>query len=225
MVPSDIVTQARYLTKTTSSDGNLSDAQGLNILNDYYLRQAVAFVDTNEDKFGTKATTDLNIIANQEAYAFPSDLLRLKRAEITFDGSTWQKLHSADDGDFEGFPLDQTTINARFAQADPYIDILGDYFYLRPVPTASVTAGLRIWYIQRPSLLSTLSSSINTPLDYHGYLTYGLAGEIATRLGNETLAATMFQKWEDGLAKIEKYFSPLNEDQWVNMKTLPIRYT
>lgn len=225
MTPSDILTQVRYITKTSTSDGTGDETKLLPILNDYFLRQVVAFVNTNEDKFGIKATTDLNPLGtSQESYALPTDLLRLKRAEITYDGSNWRKIHTNDDGEVQNSALDATSINQNYTTSDPYADIYGDTLYLRPIPNAQVTAGLRIWYIQRPSLISSLSAAITTPIDYHGYLIYGVAAEVATRQGNETLAASMFTKWNDGLQKIKDTFTPQNLDQLIDFKPLPVNY-
>jgi len=225
MTPSEIVTRARWLTKTSSTDGTAADTDLLPILNDYYSRQIIDFVNTNEDLFGVKSTTSLNVVSNQEAYALPSDLIRVKRVEITYDGTNWFKIHTNDDGQVQWTALDANSINTQFNQSDPYADIFGSALYLRPIPTAAVSGGLRIWYIQRPSQLSTMSSSVLTPSDYHGYLIYGVAGEIATRKGDQAMAAQMFQKWEDGRNKIKETFAPRNLDLLVDFNPLPTRYT
>lgn len=225
MIASDVLSQARFLTKTSASDGTSDDVTLLRILNDYYLRQSVHFVNTNEDLFGVKATTNLDIQANQEAYTIPSDMLRMKRLEITFDGVKYNKVHMQDPGDVQAFALDATSIGNNFATSDPYAELYGNALYLRPIPSQTVTAGLRLWYIQRPALLSTTSSNISTPQDYHGFLAYGVAKEIALRQGNDSLAANMFNEWEAGIKKIEATFAPRNLDQLVDMKPLPVRYS
>lgn len=225
MNPSDIFTRARWLTRTSATDGTAADTDLLPILNDYYNRQIITFVNTNEDLFGVKADTNLNVTALQEAYALPSDLIRLKRAEITYDGTNWYKIHTNDDGQVQSHALDVTSIQNNYQTTDPYADIFGDNIYLRPIPTSPVTNGLRIWYIQRPSQLSTTSSTITTPADYHGYLVYGVAAEIATRKSDDALASAMFQKWEDGRQKIVTQFSPKNMDMLVDLIPLPVRYT
>ncbi len=221
MLPSEIITRARYLTKTTANDGTGDNTNLLAILNDYYLRQATIFINTNQDKFGVKAYTDLDVTANQETYSLPSDCVKIKRMEITYDGTNWKKVHFQDVGENQQFALDQTNIANRFSTASPYAEIFGDNLYLRPIPTSSVTSGLMMWYIARPSLLSTISSVITTPLDYQGYLVYGVAAEIATRQGNDAFAASMFQKWEDGRAKIEATYAPRDLDQFIDFKPLP----
>ena len=225
MTPNDIFVRARWLTKTATTDGTAADTDLLPILNDYFYRQVTTFVNTNEDLFGVKADTNLNVTALQEAYPLPTDLIRLKRAEITYDGTNWYKIHTNDDGQVQAHALDVTSIQNNYSQSNPYADIFGDNLYLRPIPTSAVTNGLRIWYIQRPSMLSTISSTIPTPVDYHGYLTYGVAAEIATRKGDDALAASMFQKWEDGRNKIITQFAPKNMDLLVDMSPLPVRYT
>lgn len=227
MLPYDILEAVRYITKTTSTDNTGTEIALMRSLNDYYMRQVQIFVNTNEDKFGVRASTNINVGNNQEAYALPSDCIRLKDLEVNYTGSPseWYKARYQDVSQVESFAMSSTNINNYYSTSNPYYDVFGDSILLRPIPTTSVSGGLFLWYIQRPSLLSTLSSTITTPLDYHGYLVYGVAGEVATRQGNDALAAAMFQKWEDGRIKIETQFPPKNMDEQVDFMTYPVDYS
>lgn len=226
MRPDQIIDQVRYITKTSANDGSGTEADLVRIINDYYLRQTTAFVNTNEDLFGKKSDTNLNVSANQEAYSLPSDCMRVKRVEITYDGTNWYKVRIMDDNDSSDEPLDSTSINNDYSQTSPYADIFGNAIYLRPIPSSSVGNGLRIWYFGRPTLITNITvHTFDTPQDYHGYLAYGVASEVATRQGNQALATQMFAKWEDGLRKIEKTYSPRVLDHRVNFKAYPVNYT
>ena len=223
MLPTDIFTRVRYLTKSSTTDNVGDDTNLLAILNDYYLRQVTIFVDTNDDKFGIKTKTDLT--GGQESYAMPSDLLKLKRIEATYDGTNWQKVHIQGDEEVENYAFDATTIGQRYSTSKPYADVYGDAIYVRPIPSATSSAGLRLYYIQRPSLLSNGSSTINVPSDYQGYLVYGVASEVATRQGNETLTAQMMSRWMEGEQKIKQTFAPRAIDHMVDFKPLPVSYS
>lgn len=226
MTPAQVLDQIRYLTKTSASDGSGSEADLLRLVNDYYLRQVVDFVNQNQDKFGRKAKTTLNLNPNQEMYALPYNTIRVKRVEISYDGSNWNKVTIMDDNEQQGDALDATSINNDYAQSFPYVSIFGDQLYLRPIPTTNVSLGLRLWYITSPTLITNITiNAFVTPPEYHGYLAYGPAGEVATRQGNQALSSMMFQKWEDGRNKIKETFNPYKVDQRVGFKTLPADYT
>ena len=224
MTPADILSQVRYLCKISTTDGVGSDADLLRILNDYYYRMITILVNCNEDKYGVRAKTNLATQENQEWYALPSDLMKLKRIEVTYDGTNWYKAHVHDAGEVEDKAMDLTTINNTYSQSSPYAEIFGDNIYLRPIPNTTIAAGLRIWYIQRPSLISSVTHSIQAPNEYHGYLVYGVASEVAIRQGEEQLATMMLQRWEDGKGKIEEQYSPLVLDQLIDFKPLPVSY-
>lgn len=226
MTPSQVLDRVRYLCKLSTGDGSGAESDLVPLLNDYYLRQVVDFLNTNEEKFGKKAKTTLNVLPNIEKYKVPQDFLRIKRAEITYDGSTWRILRPMDDSEQTEDSLTATNINNDYATSFPYYELFGDSLYLRPIPTTNVSLGLRIWYYGRPTLITNISVDvIQTPQDYHGYLAYGVSSEVATRQGNDALAASMFQKWEDGRRKIEQTFAPRVLNKQVDFKLNPVDYT
>lgn len=221
MTPADILDQVRYITKTSSADGAGNTAGLLRMLNDYYLRFATVFIDTNDDLFGRKAKTTLALNANQEYYYLPTDLIRLKRAEITYDGTNWYKITLADDNEFQDVAMSPTNINNNFAQTQPYANVFGNIMYLRPIPASQVSLGLRLYYVGRPTLITNISlDTFGVPSEYHGYLVYGMSGEVATRQGDEALAAAMFQKWEDGQNKVREMFAPRKLDYQAGFRDL-----
>jgi len=226
MTPAEILDQVRYITKTSTADGSGNTSGLLRMLNDYYLRLATVFIDTNDDLFGRKAKTTLAVNANQEYYYLPTDLMKLKRVEATYDGTNWYKVTLMDDNEFQGIALDPTSVNNYFNQSQPYASVLGNILYMRPIPAQAVSLGLRIWYVGRPTLITNISlDSFGIPGEYHGYLVYGISGEVATRQGDETLAAAMFQKWEDGQKKVRDMFAPRELDYKAGMRLLPNSYS
>lgn len=226
MTPAQVLDQVRYLCKVSSTDGSGSEADLVRVLNDYYLRQVSIFVNLNEDLFGRKATTNLNVVSNQEAYGLPSDAMRIKRVEVSYDGSNWYKVSMMDDNEVQDYALDTTNVRNLYTSSNPYADLFGNHLYLRPIPTQAVSSGLRLYYIAQPTLITNISvDTFQTPSEYHGYLAYGVAGEVATRQGNDALGGAMFQKWEDGRVKAEKQYAPRDLDYRVSMGLLPDTYT
>lgn len=218
MLPSEIFDHARYLSKTSNTDGTGGLADLVRIFNDYYVRQCRAFALTNQNKFGRKAKTTLT--SATEAFRLPPDCMQVKRIEITYDGSTWQKAVVEDSSKIQDMALDVTSINQWYQRTSPRVDVFGDTIYVRPLASTSVSLGLRLWYVQMPTLLATSYFSslsfIITPPDYHGYLAYGIASEIGERQGNEAFIARMIAKWENSLEKIKAEYAPQVLDQPVD---------
>lgn len=225
MTQAEILTHVRYLTKTSTADNVGDDASLLRILNDYVKRQFKELVNCNDDKFGVKATTHLNINPNQEDYALPSDCVKIKRVDITYDGSNWYPAEMVDDANYIDYALDATTIGERFNTKEPKVSLYGDNLYLRPIPETMVSNGLRLWYTQMPSLISSVSvGTIVTPSEYHGFLAYGVAAEVALRQGEMDLYNMMATQWENGLEKIRRTFAPRATGEELNFKEKPVNY-
>ena len=226
MTPSDVLDQVRYISKTSTGDGTGGEAALKRILNDYYLRLATVFIDTNDDLYGRKAKTTLAVNANQEYYALPTDLVKVKRGEVSYDGTNWYPITFMDDNEFNAIALNQTGINNNFAQSQPYASVFGCVLYMRPIPPSTVSLGLRLWYIGRPSLITNISTDVFfIPTEYQGYLVYGITGEVATRQGDEALAAAMFQKWEDGQNKVRQMFAPRELNYLAGFRQTPNSFT
>lgn len=222
MLPSEVIAHARYLAKVSASDGTGDWEPTLRIFNDYYLRQVTKFAEVNQNKFGRKARTTLNITADQEAYRLPFDCLRVKRVEITYDGTNWRKLTIEDSSKVQNMALDSTTIQQQYEKDAPRADIYGDSIFLRPIPTTGVSLALRLWYLQMPTLLTTgqlsNASFLITPIEYHGYLSDGIAVEFAKRQGKDNFIAAQMKIWNDSLLKIENDYAPQVLDQPIDIQ-------
>jgi hypothetical protein len=225
MTPQQVLDQARYLTKSSSTDNSAADADCLRILNEYIQKQSKELINLNDDKFGVKATTNLNVNPNQEDYAMPSDCWKVKRAEITYNGSSYYPIEMVDDVNTLDFSLDATTINQRFTQSNPKASVFGNNIYLRPIPSAAITAGLRIWYIRQPVSLSAISgTTITLPSEYHGALAYGLGSEIALRQGDQGLSDRLMQQYLKAVEDMKRTFAPRITGKELNFKAQIVNY-
>lgn len=102
------------------------------------------FDDLNNTDYASATT---NLVANQQDYTFPASLklIQIKRAEVTYDGSNWQRLTFFDNNDVNN-PTDATSVGNTFTTSKPYADLDSNSIKLYPIPTANVTAGLKIWF-------------------------------------------------------------------------------
>ena len=222
MTPAEIFAHARFLTKSADGDGVADTSDLIRIFNDYYLQQVVVYMNTNQDRFGIRKVTDL--VANQEKYLYPSTCLRMKRAEVTFDGTNWKKFLFEDSSQVQDIALDPSSISENYSTSNPRIDFFGSYLMLRPIPATNMSGALKLWFFERPSLLISsaslfaLSTFLITPQEYHLGIAHGIASEIATAQGNDTLSAAMFNRWLGSKGSIEQETPPVSLDETIDMQ-------
>src|SRR3990167_5167830 len=117
---------ARFITDTDSS--SFTDAQIDGLLNHYYhflINEIIASMD-QWDVQGQIATTDL--VVDQEEYPFPSYALKIKRIEITYDGTNWYEVRFIDYNE-RSKPFDTTSISNDFDKTSPYAEIFANSIF------------------------------------------------------------------------------------------------
>ena len=161
------------LTSSTYSDTDINRA-----INNYY-NKSVALAMEKMGKWdvnGELAVTDL--VASQQDYSLPLDLLYLSRIEANFTGGTqtWSRIDSLDEREYSPAISNNTTngIPSWFNLVDNSI------FFNVPVET-SVTGGLKIWYTSEVTALSGSSDVISIPEHVIDYIIYGACLEYAIR--------------------------------------------
>ena len=89
-------------------------------------------------------TTDL--VALQQDYGIPlsEKVIQIKRAEITYDGTTYSKINPIDVSEISS-ATDSTTVGEEFETDVPYYDFRSNSVFLYPIPQSNVTAGLKLW--------------------------------------------------------------------------------
>jgi len=162
----------RYITNTNTSTYSNADLDAS--INRYYRLFVNKIIEAMDgwDFQGEIATTDL--VANQQEYIFPSDILKIKRIEISYDGTTWRRL-SIRDISSNPRQTDSTTVNQEFNKTDPQCDLYDSSVFLYPIPTAAVTGGLKIWYEKKVTDLSAVTDEPQFIEAYHAGLSYGAA--------------------------------------------------
>jgi len=108
-------------------------------LNRAYHKVANAIASMGQDFYYREATADL--VANQSLYGLPDDCRKLERLEVSYDGSTFRK----------AIRMDRNAINDPtmvFSQDRPHYAVVGNMFEIFPTPTANVTNGINLWYLE-----------------------------------------------------------------------------
>ena len=171
---SDLRGLTRFLTDTTST--TFTDANIDGLLNKYYHQfvNEILKIDKNIDF--NMVTEEINLVADQQTYTVTGKVLRIKRAEITFDGTNRYYLNSFDIGE-RAEPTDTTSIANDFNASTPFADwYLSDEALkvdIYPIPDSNVTNGLKVWKVLEITELSGVSDEPSIPEAYQEYLSKG----------------------------------------------------
>lgn len=218
MIGSAIANLAYTISNTTSAtflDGNSTNLYvHLNTLYGHRILDILR-VRLDENASEQNATTDListvglaegNNGYNGE-YAFPSDLLKPSRVEISYDGKTWVKATIYDNALNQRSEYNDEQLEADFSRERPRIDFFRNSFKIRPPKTdaGDITKGIYIEYAKRQSdfTSSTEPSEIETNLQ--DILAYDLA-ELEFIMHPESHTTTQIQLFNQKRKEIEDRF-------------------
>jgi hypothetical protein len=103
-------------------------------------------------------------VAGQSDYSIPTTTVKIKKAEITFDGTSWVKLFQQDEAE-NSLPSDATTISDNYSTSTPFYDIEAGSIIIKPTPSVAVTNGLKLWYSRFATAFtsSDVSTGTKTP--------------------------------------------------------------
>lgn len=163
---------------------------------------------------GEVATTDL--VADQQEYVFPSDILKFKRAEISYDGVTWRRLKLIDINNKPG-QTNTATISNEISRDEPEVDIMDNSLFIYPTPTGAVSGGLKIWYEKEVTDLSEDTDEPNLIEAYHPGLAYGAAIDYFSKYRevefNSTKANDNQLKLDELILDMQKFYRRRTQDQ------------
>jgi hypothetical protein len=204
----------RFLTNTNTTTYTNADLDAS--LNSYYDMLAGEILDSMDewDFQGEYATTDL--VASQQEYSLPSDILKIKRVEISYDGTNWYPAAPMDINERNG-ALDSTSVASDFSTSAPYFDLMDNSLFLYPIPTAASTAGLKIWYEKNVTHLSAATDEPNIAKPFHKALAYGAAidwldkyAEVGT---NQNKSQLYEAKLEKMISRMKNFYRKHNQDR------------
>ncbi len=128
-------------------------------------------VQTFENWFVT--STSIDIVAGTSEYSMPTDTLKIVRVEQVQNTAAPVEVYpmSINDKDkFSGFRVGISSAGdvSRYA-------IVGNRFLFRPIPSRSLTAGVKVFYTPKIPNYSSASSISIIPTEYHEALVWGVA--------------------------------------------------
>lgn len=113
------------------------------------------FDDKNyTDNFPIKPT---DIVSGQSDYSLPSDLVKIKRVTISYDGNNIYKATPFDINQ-SGVALKDSYFNVQ----SPFYDLHDNSIEIYPEPTQDVTNGLQIWISRQMALFTSAEVTTGT---------------------------------------------------------------
>lgn len=209
---------ARFLTNTNTTTYTNADLDAA--LNRYYhqfVNEILAAMD-DWDFQGDIATASM--VANQQEYVLPTDILKIKKVMVSYDGTNWYKAKSFDVSETDSALATQTDINNAFETTEPYVDYFDNSMFLYPVPTAASTNGIKIYYEKEATELSSATDEPVIAEAYHRGLAYGAAKDFLEKYIEKGSNAVKLASMEKNLVKTisdmrEFYNSKIQERDYV----------
>ena len=211
---SGIANQARFLTNTNTTTYTAADLYAS--INTYYhflVNEILEAMDGWDFK-GEVATTSL--VASQQEYVFPTDILKIKRVEITYDGTNWYVANNFDIN-MRAKATDTTSITSDFSTSKPFFDAYDNSMFLYPIPTAAVSAGLKIWYEKEATELSAAGDEPVFAEAYHKGLSFGAAKDWFQKYSeipaNLKKAQTMGGELQNYITRMKVFYNRKTQDE------------
>jgi len=236
MIGSKIIENAYILSNTNS--GNFLDANATKILerlNTLYGLRVLDIIKLAVDKNATmqKATTDListvglssgNNGYNGE-YAFPSNLLRPVRLEVSFDGITWKKARVYDQAENVLTEYKDEDIDDIFSTENPRVDFFRNSFRIRPVKNTSgnITNGIYIEYEKRQADFTADTAPSEIEENLQGILAYDLA-ELEYIMHADKHQKVQYERFLVGKGGMQNKFDDFYKNQFKGNKRVTVSY-
>ena len=203
----------RFLTNTNSVTYSDTDLDAS--LNTYVNIFTTDILDSMDewDFSADTATTDL--VTSQQEYILPLDILKIKRVEISYDGTTWNQANPRDVNENLEATSD-TDIDSNFSTYSPFYDLMDNSIMLYPIPSAGVSAGLKIWYEKLPAVLTgTDTPTFAQP--FHKGLSFGAAKDYFDKYlnigANSTKSQGAMTNLEQYTGKMKAFYRKRNQDR------------
>ena len=204
----------RFITNTNST--TYTDADLYANLNMWYhdvVNEILKSMD-GWDFQGEYATTSM--VASQQEYILPTDILKIKRIEVTYDGTNWYKVNFTDINSRES-TNDTTSIANNYTEYNPSADLYDNSMFLYPIPTSASTNGIKVWYEKEATELSAATSEPAFTEAYHKILCYGAAKDYfekySEKEGNTNKRNLQQQNLNKVLEDMKEFYNTRNQDR------------
>lgn len=236
MTIADILADIRFLTRTDSNE--YTNAAITIAVNSWYQKANDIILsyqdgwDFDDPKWGdTGNVKTYNLTADTQNVDIDTEtnkIIKLKRVEVTYDGTNWYKAEPMDINEFSKGTGTATNISGSFTKSEPYYDMVGEEIFLYPTPTANVTNGLKLWFSRDVDVFTSAEVTAGTVSpglanQFHRYLSVGAALDYAVgyNLENKNYLANLVADYEE---RMKKFYGRRNEDRQFIFKGAEVNY-
>jgi hypothetical protein len=219
---SGLIDDVWFLTATNSASYN--SARILGNLNQYYNLFVNEILNAEDDWDFQGQIAYANLIANQQEYPFPTDILTVKRLEIS-DGTNWYPVDPMDINEYRTYAIGASAnSNNYFESSSPKYSAFDNSLYLHPIPDTAVNSGLKLWYALDATDLSAAANSAVISMEpafnssYHRGLSYGVAKDFFQKIGDTSGAKNMENEMEKIIARMKLFYSNRLPDRQYTLK-------
>ena len=254
MTIGDINTKISFLTSADITSGGFATADRVISINYYYNRVLTAILRSQDEwDFDDNTITTTypiavrNMVINQPDYKFTTALwaltspegganassstispLKIKRVELSYDGTNWNKAEPLDLNEYSRDTI-TNTINSQFQTGKPFYGVMDNALWLYPVPTANVTNGIKVWFDR--SITEYTSSDVTTGTkvpgfdsNFHMILAYGAAYEYGVARGKDN-TKELKGELEQLMAEMQNYYGDKEKDRVYALKSNYVKYS
>lgn len=215
-----------FLLNTTANSYPTPDK--LNSVNRWYMKVFHNILQSSDDWDIQANTGTINLVAGQQSYSLASlDALRIKRVEVSYDGSNWYQAlpYSVSESSIDN---SASSIASNFFKESPYYEIIDDEgvttINLYPIPDADVTGGLKIWFTEDLPELTIASDVPRIATPFHRILSLGAAYDFALANGMDKLVGMLRQEIEQLMAELRQFYGKRVLDRVLVFKPSNISY-
>lgn len=177
------------------------------------------FDDPNLANTGFIKTYDLTSGTQYVSFPLTDKVLKIRRVEVSYDGTNWYKAEPMDIGEYGDAVSQSTNLTNDFATTKPYYDLVGNYVYLYPVPTASVTGGLKLWITREVDEFATTDTTQEPGIDepFHDMIAIGASLDYAVAKGLENVNS-LAARFADYELRLRRYYGKKEDEREIVLK-------
>lgn len=224
-----IIQDIEFLTNLGA--GNISGSTSrmkdfTRLVNSWYQRVVTMILRSRDEwDFDDSNKTDYpiltaSLVSGQQDYTLPLKTLKVKRVEISYDGTTWKKAEP-----FDIAERGQQTENlSDFSKSNPFYDVQGTGIFFYPIPDSN-DGKFKIWVAREPNEFTTSSTSIEPGFDepFHRMLSIGPALDysVAHNLPQAKNLKTLLDEYE---ARLMDFYGSKQEDRKLSLRAAYTSY-
>lgn len=212
---SDILSTARrFIDEVTESSRYTNDFLKI-LINGRYMDIASRLIELNDSHFGT-SIADIALVSGTSLYSLTdldSDsytrISHILHVKIAYDGTNYYHADKIQPLQIPDSPLQ----NSRFTQNNPAYSLRGTSIEVYPEPSANASAGIKIYYNQRPTELTSDTDVPQFEPMHHIAIAYGAAADalIADLDANDSPIIDRYERlFESRVEKLLEVVQPLD---------------